>query len=99
MENFPYDNQNNAIFHQISLANGFTITEHFEAANKIIDLYKKATLIESRPDKNNDQNIISIKRFVTPFELSTGKKATAYITVKETEQNGHKIYSLELLQR
>ena len=82
-----------------SKANGFTITEHFEAANKIIDLYKKATLIESRPDKNNDQNIISIKRFVTPFELSTGKNATAYITVKETEQNGHKIYSLELLQR
>ena len=52
--------------------------------------------METRPDKNGSAQILSIKRFSAPFTLESGKKANAYITVKETVQNDHKIYSVEL---
>lgn len=79
-----------------SKANGFTISEHFEAASRITELYQKAVLVETRPDKNESRNVLSIKRFNSSFTLESGRKANAYITVKETVQNGHKIYSVEL---
>ncbi len=81
-----------------SKANGFTISEHFEAAEQITDLYRKADLVETRPDRNESRNVLSIKRFNAPFTLNSGKKANAYITVKETVQNDHKIYSVELME-
>lgn len=81
-----------------SKANGFTISEHFEAAGQITDLYRKADLVETRPDRNESRNVLSIKRFNAPFTLNSGKKANAYITVKETVQNAHKIYSVELME-
>lgn len=80
-----------------SKENGFTITEHFEGASKITELYQKAKLIESAQDKKGSNNIISIKRFIAPFKTSMGKNAKAYITVKESKQNGHTIYSVELI--
>ena len=48
-----------------SKANGFSLDEHFEIAEDIIALFKKARLIMSHADlKNpNDPNIISIKAF------------------------------------
>ena len=79
-----------------SKANGFTISEHFEAASRIIELYKNAELVEVAQDKKGSRNTLSIKRFNAVFTLRNGKTANAYITVKETEQNGHKIYSVEL---
>jgi len=42
-----------------------------------------------------DINIASIKRFEAPIMLD-GEAATAYITVKESAEHGHRIYSLEL---
>ena len=78
-------------------ANGFGIEDHFEAARRIVSLFKNADLVKTRADKNGDKNIISIKRLSCPFVLESGRKAIAYITVKETVQNGHKIYSVEIL--
>jgi len=52
-------------------------------------------LVESRGDSGGDPNIASIKRFATTIQLD-GEPATAYITVKETIEHGHRIYSLEL---
>lgn len=80
-----------------SKANGFTIAEHFEGAKKITELYQKARLVSSSKDKKGSNNIISVKRFTSPFRTSLGKDANAYITVKESKQNGHTIYSVELI--
>ena len=81
-----------------SLENGFTKTEHFEAASKAHILYKKATRMTKGKDRDSSPDIISVKRFYTDFKLKSGKTATAKITVKESIQNGHTIYSVELLK-
>lgn len=80
-----------------SVANGFTKRQHNEMASRIKELFEEAALIESRPDKNGDVNVKSIKRFVTPVELEglKGDTACAYITVKESTEHGHRIYSIE----
>ena len=78
-------------------ANGFGIEDHFEAARRIVPLFKNADLVKTRADKNGDKNIISIKRLSCSFVLESGRKAIAYITLKETVQSGHKIYSVEVL--
>ena len=81
-----------------SKANGFTLDEHFELAEKIKPLYETAVLVSvHRNLKNpNDPNVVSIKRFISPAILKSGKKADVLITVKESIANGHKIYSIEL---
>ena len=81
-----------------SKENGFSISEHFEVANQIKDLYIKSKLFETTADKKGSRNILSIKRFRKSLTLSTGRKTTAHITVKESLQNGHTIYSVELLE-
>ena len=80
-----------------SKANGFSLAEHFEAAEKIIELFREAILIETRPDKRGSRNILSIKIFSSKIQTINGKDAKVNITVKESIQNGHTIYSLELL--
>ena len=81
-----------------SKRNGFSITEHFELAANIKTLYEHAVLVIQHGNlKNpNDPNVISIKRFVAPASLKSGKKADVLITVKESLVNGHRIYSIEL---
>ena len=81
---------------QKSFDNGFSSKEHFEAVGRIVELYKKARLVVSYPDeKHGDQNV-NIKRFVAQDKLERGKPIDALITVKESYENGHRIYSLEL---
>jgi len=80
-----------------SKANGFTREQHNAMAAQIGLLFEAATLKVSRPDKEGDANIISIKRFAT--EVRFGKrKAVAWITVKESKQHGHHIYSVEAIK-
>lgn len=79
-----------------SLENGFTENQHFEAAANVNNLYKNAQKMSVGKDKNGSPDIISVKRFYNDFKLKSGKKATAKITVKESKQNGHTIYSVEL---
>ena len=80
-----------------SKANGFTVEEHFEVAERIAELYENADLAETSPDKKGSLDLKSIKRFDSEVTLSDGKKAVAHITVKESVQNGHKIYSVEVM--
>ena len=81
-----------------SKANGFTLDEHFELAEKIKPLYESAILVATHGNlKNpNDPNVVSMKRFVAAGILKSGKKADVLITVKESIANGHRIYSIEL---
>ncbi|MGN0846068.1 MAG: hypothetical protein ACI4RA_01630 [Kiritimatiellia bacterium] len=80
-----------------SKANGFTAKEHNAAASIIDRLWENAEMVESRGDVKNggDKNIRSIKRFVSPVYLGD-REGGAYITVKESVRDGHRIYSIEL---
>lgn len=89
-----------------SQANGFTANQHNQAAAKIDLLYKYATLQKESNDKHGDPNIASIKRFASPVTveqktdsgITEQERAVAYITVKESIENGHRIYSVELME-
>ena len=78
-----------------SLRNGYSQDQHLEAARNIRQLFEDSYLSSTDPDKNNDQNIKSIKRFKVDTTVE-GENATALITVKESVQHGHRIYSVEL---
>lgn len=81
-----------------SKANGFSIDQHFEVANKIVELFENADLVETRPDKKASPDLKSIKRFDSDVKLNGGTNAIAHITVKESVENGHKIYSVEVME-
>ena len=79
--------------------NGFTLQEHFEAANQIKELFENSELIKEHKDiKHNDENL-RIERFLSqPIKLKSGKEARACITVKHTlNVNGRLVYSLEAM--
>lgn len=78
-----------------SVDNGFTGSQHFEAVKKIVDLYKKARLIKTHADKNGSKDV-QIKRFAAQDKMKDGTNYDALITVKESVEHGHRIYSLEL---
>lgn len=80
-----------------SKANGFTREQHNAMAAAIDRLFKVAALKISKPDKDGDANIISIKRFAANARFGT-QKAVAWITVKESKQHGHHIYSVEAIK-
>lgn len=78
-----------------SVDNGFTGDQHFEAVKRIKELFNEAKLVKTHPDKNGDKNV-TMKRFVAQDEMKDGTKFDALITLKETVEHGHRIYSLEL---
>lgn len=81
---------------QKSFDNGFSSAEHFEAVGRIVELYKKARLVVAHPDEKHGDSNVNIKRFVSQDKLKSDKPIDALITVKESYENGHRIYSLEL---
>ncbi|MDR3048411.1 MAG: hypothetical protein LBV16_00995, partial [Elusimicrobiota bacterium] len=78
-----------------SLENGFTREEHLSAASIVDKLFENAVLLNSRPDRNNDVNIKSIKEFAAPIITNNGTNF-AYMTLKESIEHGHRIYTIEL---
>lgn len=80
-----------------SKANGFTKEQHNIMAANVGRLFETARLIESRADRDRDVNIISIKRFARLVEFGP-TEAVAWITVKESRQHGHHIYSVESIK-
>lgn len=80
-----------------SMRNGFTAEQHNAAAANIDLLWKHAEPLIQKSDKNNDPNIAAIQRFAAPFIVSNDV-AVAYMTVKESMANGHRIYSIELTE-
>ena len=59
--------------------------------------FEAARLVESRPDRAGDANVLSIKRFAQEVFLGT-RKAVAWMTIKESRQHGHHIYSVEAIK-
>lgn len=80
---------------QKSVKNGFSGNQHFETVKRIVELYKKAKLVKTHEDRTGAENVI-IKRFVSQDKMNDGTKFDALITVKESVEHGHRIYSLEL---
>lgn len=75
-----------------SVSNGFSREEHFRASANIKTLFENALWNKTRTDRNNDPNIRAIHEFYTPIS----EEAVAFILVKESVQNGARIYTLEL---
>ena len=75
-------------------ANGFSRRQHNAIEANVGMLFEIARLAESRPDRMGDANILSIKRFYSLVSFGQ-KNAIAWITVKESIQHGHHIYSVE----
>ena len=80
-----------------SKANGFTREQHNVLAANVGTLFEEARLVESRPDRAADANILSIKRFARNVRFGE-RQAVAWITIKESKQHGHHIYSVEAIK-
>ena len=80
-----------------SKANGFTREQHNVLAANVDALFVAARLVESRPDRMGDANVLSIKRFSQEVFFGT-RKAIALMTIKESRQHGHHIYSVEAIK-
>ena len=80
-----------------SKTNGFTREQHNVLAANVGALFETARLVESRPDRAGDANVLSIKRFAQEVFLGT-RKAVAWMTIKESRQHGHHIYSVEAIK-
>jgi len=78
-----------------SKSNGFSAMQHFAIAAKLDKAWERATLVETRGDRNESRNVASIKRFAAPITMD-GEPALAYMTAKESVSHGHRIYTLEL---
>lgn len=80
-----------------SVANGFTVEEHFEMARSLPLLFRKSKFKGSKADERSGCCSTEIERYLSPAaRLSTGKRARAYITVKWTRTiNGRRIYTME----
>ena len=61
----------------------------------IVDLFRKAKLVKTHADRNGAPNV-KIRRFVAQDKMKDGTDFDALITVKESFENGNRIYSLEL---
>ena len=80
-----------------SKANGFSREQHNILAANVGTLFVDARLVESRPDRVGDANVISIKRFARNVFFGY-LEAVAWITIKESRQHGHHIYSVEAIK-
>nr|WP_162982944.1 hypothetical protein [Helicobacter sp. L8] len=78
-----------------SIANGFSKEEHFKVGADIKALFENATLKETYADKKASPSIRAMHRYFARLNIN-GKPAEAKITLKESVEQGHRIYSLEL---
>ena len=80
-----------------STANGFTRNQHNVLAGNVGMLFETSRLVESRPDRSGDANVLSIKRFAREVRFGC-QRAVAWMTIKESRQHGHHIYSVEAIK-
>lgn len=78
-----------------SIENGFSRAEHFAVASDLKNLFENATLLKTHDDYKKKPNIKAIHRYIAQTKIND-KDAQALITLKESIQNGHRIYSMEL---
>jgi len=77
--------------------NGFSEEEHYLAAANVDEIFLTATLREWQADKKETGGIEAIGRFEGAIKIN-GHVALAKLTLKNTVQHGHKIYTLELTE-
>lgn len=83
-----------------TVANGFTKEQHFEVAKQIKELFEKADkgfYHEDRKSTNEKTGLKRIVRLYADVKLKDNTKAVAYITLRESFENGTKIYTIELM--
>ena len=80
-----------------TLKNGYKKEHHFAIAEKVGDLFKKAEFSHSETPNNQSPDIVAYHKYNTHFKIND-KNAKAKITLKESFEAGHKIYSVELLE-
>ena len=80
----------------MSTKNGFTDKQHFDAVKKIHLLYKKSVFVKSEPDYYGRKDIKCFKKYEAKYKTKDKVNCKAFITIKETMQNGSSFYSLEL---
>ena len=83
-----------SVSRRLSRQNGYTEAEHVLAAVNVENLFRNAVLSEVDDDKNSE--IESIKIF-SSLLIINNKPAIACFTVKETNNAGHKVYTVQLL--
>ncbi len=84
-----------------TMRHGFSTYEHLHAVALAPTLYENAALVRDDPDVKNGDSKVHILRYAAPITIEregAPVEATAWLTVKTSEQNGHRIYSLELLE-
>lgn len=82
-----------------SALNGFSASEHFEAAMQIKQLYENSDFIGRFLDDRGDPNVVAMYRFLIPLTLTSGRNTFAYITTKEVKIQGNRTYTIELLSK
>lgn len=80
---------------QKSLDNGFTKEQHFNAVANIENLFKNSDFLRTEAPKNQSADIVGIHRYINAQDLQA-QNAQALITLKESIENGNRIYSVEL---
>lgn len=80
---------------QKSLDNGFSISQHFNAVQNIETLFKNSDFLRTEAPKNQSKDIVGVHRYINTENLQK-QNAQALITLKESVENGNRIYSLEL---
>ena len=80
---------------QDSIDNGFEIEEHFKAGENIQELFEDSFYVRSEQPKNESPNIVAIHRYSRFFQMNN-KDAEAWLTLKESDEHGNRLYSLEL---
>lgn len=78
-----------------SLNNGFSKEEHIEAGKHLKELFENANLKSIDSDYRQRLDIKAIHRYVAKIDIND-KPSQALLTLKESVENGHRIYSLEL---
>ena len=78
-----------------SIDNGFEIEEHFKAGENIQELFEDSFYVRSEQPKNESPNIVAIHRYSRFFQMNN-KDAEAWLTLKESDEHGNRLYSLEL---
>ncbi|KAA8711154.1 PBECR2 nuclease fold domain-containing protein [Helicobacter canis] len=80
---------------QKSVNNGFTKEQHFNAVANIENLFKNSDFLRTEAPKNQSADIVGIHRYINSQDLQD-QNAQALITLKESVENGNRIYSVEL---
>ena len=80
-----------------SLDNGFSIPEHDTAAANIARLFREAVCMVTRPDRKGSPDIVAIHIYQVRIQFKE-KAGIAEILLKESRQDGHLIYTVELMK-